>query len=124
MEEAVLRSYADVSNVARNHSASCVAVPTGPLTPLDTPAECRPSVSGPSPDDFYPPASRRREEQGAVTLEYSVAADTIPADVRVAASSGFADLDTAALKYAKFLRAQGSCVGVRARIRVRFVIAE
>jgi TonB family protein len=123
-EEAVLRSYADTSSVTRNYSTNCLAIPAGPLAPLSTPAECRPSLSGPSPDEFYPAASKRRQEQGAVTLEFSVSADTIPADVRIASSSGFADLDTAALRYAKYLRAKSSCAGVRTRMRVRFVIAE
>jgi TonB family protein len=122
-EYPVLRSYANASNMPRTYSASCVAIPAGPMPPLGTPPECRPSYSGPSPDDFYPPSSKRREEEGSVVLEFSVTADAVPADVRVAASSGFAELDTAALTYAKHLRAKGSCVGVRARVKVRFAIA-
>jgi TonB family protein len=123
-EEAVLHSQTDVNVKPKNYSTECVAVPQGALPPLGTPPECKPTLSGPSPDDFYPPGSRRREEQGGVALEFSVTADAIPTDVRVVGSSGFADLDTAALKYAKHLRAQGPCVGVRSRVKVRFVIAQ
>jgi TonB family protein len=121
-EDAVLSSYADASNMPQAYSANCVAIPTGPLAPLGNPPDCRTSFQGPSPDDFYPPSSRRRDEQGSVVLEFTVTADTVPAEVRVAASSGFAELDTAALNYAKHLRAQGSCVGTRSRVKVRFTI--
>jgi TonB family protein len=122
VEDAVLHSYANASNMPSTYSASCVSIPAGPMAPLANPAECRPVLTGPSPDDFYPPGSRRREEQGSVVLEFTMTADAVPADVRVAASSGFAELDTAALKYAKQLRAKSACVGARKRVVVRFAV--
>lgn len=46
----------------------------------------------------YPRSARQRGEQGDVVLEISVAADGSVSSVAVATSSGFADLDAAALK--------------------------
>ena len=52
----------------------------------------------------YPRGARQRGEQGDVVLEIAVAADGSVASVSVATSSGFADLDAAALKAVRSAR--------------------
>ena len=49
----------------------------------------------------YPKGARQRGEQGDVLLEIRVNAEGAVDDVKVAASSGFAELDEAAVKAAK-----------------------
>lgn len=62
----------------------------------------------------YPRAARQRGEQGDVVLEIDVAADGSVASVAVATSSGFADLDAAALKAVKSARFSPAKSGDRA----------
>lgn len=62
----------------------------------------------------YPRAARQRGEQGDVVLEIDVAADGSVSSVRVATSSGFADLDAAALKAVKSARFSPAKSGDRA----------
>ena len=62
----------------------------------------------------YPRAARQRGEQGDVVLEIDVAADGSVASVAVAPSSGFADLDAAALKAVKSARFSPAKSGDRA----------
>ncbi len=54
----------------------------------------------PDMSTFYPPASRRREEQGTVKVRICVDPDGRVSDTRVADTSGFPDLDNAALRAA------------------------
>jgi TonB family protein len=120
-EDSVLLSYANASNAPRSFSASCFAV-SATATKFTLRPECRAAMKGPSPDDFYPPAAKKRNEQGGVVLDYELTATSIPADVRVVQSSGFAELDSAALKYAKQLSSTSKCVGERTRFKVLFKI--
>ena len=86
---------------------------------------CEPKVRAPNPDDFYPPASIRRGEEGAVTFEYSVDAQTrAPKDVAIVSASGFVDLDSAALKFARQVRVETACTDQRYRLTVHFKIAD
>ncbi len=62
----------------------------------------------------YPRAARQRGEQGDVVLEIDVAVDGSVASVAVATSSGFADLDAAALKAVKAARFSPAKSGDRA----------
>ena len=62
----------------------------------------------------YPRAARQRGEQGDVVLEIDVAADGSVASVSVATSSGFIDLDAAALKAVKAARFSPATSGDRA----------
>ena len=73
----------------------------------------------------YPEGARERGESGAVTIEILVGADGSVADVSVAASSGFADLDEAAVKAARrarFVPAEsgGRPVASRARLTLDY----
>lgn len=62
----------------------------------------------------YPRAARQRGEQGDVVLEIDVAVDGSVAAVAVATSSGFIDLDAAALKAVKAARFSPAKSGDRA----------
>jgi len=56
----------------------------------------------PHPDDYYPDASRRSEEQGATVLQVCVdAAGRLTSDPMPSQTSGSGRLDTAAIKLAK-----------------------
>ena len=77
----------------------------------------------------YPEGARERGESGAVTLEILVGADGTVADVSVAASSGFAALDEAALKVARrarFVPAEsgGRPVASRARLTLDYKLSD
>lgn len=106
------------------------------------PMSAPPSVSTPAPQQAkveapprprrairpdYPQGARQRGEQGEVVLELEVAADGACSSVRMVRSSGFAELDAAAIKAvraAKFIPAQaaGRAVAAVARLTVTFVL--
>jgi protein TonB len=50
---------------------------------------------------FYPPLAKRRREEGVVTVHFSISASGEILDVAVRRSSGFEDLDQAALAAAR-----------------------
>jgi len=55
----------------------------------------------PSPDDYYPPASKRREEQGEIVIRAHIAPTSCATEFAVVASSGYPELDQAALRVAE-----------------------
>lgn len=73
----------------------------------------------------YPRGARRRGEEGDVTLEVLIAAEGAVKDVRIVESSGFRELDEAAVSAAKAsrfspARAGGAEVESQARITLSF----
>ena len=73
----------------------------------------------------YPKGARQRGEQGEVVLEIHVGADGTVDDVKVAVSSGFPDLDAAAVKAAKAAkfspaRSGRESVASSARLKLQF----
>lgn len=58
-------------------------------------------LGAPSPDDYYPPASRRREEQGAIMVRAHVTPSNCATEFAVVVSSGYPELDQAALRVAE-----------------------
>jgi TonB family protein len=94
--------------------------------PLAVPPACEfKLVSVPNPDDYYPRGAKRREESGDVVVEASIRRGSQEfSDLRVAMSSGFEDLDNAALGVAKDARGQSKCPKQRYRFKIRFVIRE
>ena len=71
----------------------------------------------------YPRSARRKGHEGRVTVEIAVADDGAVADVEVVASSGYAELDAAALgaaRSARFAPATVDGVGVSGRLRLTF----
>jgi len=116
-----VRSHGPIALVPTSFSSTCVAVPATPPPFEEVAEECKGSVTRPSLDDFYPPASVRREEQGDVWLEYAVEdGNKRLLDVRVVASSGYEEIDSAALKAARRISTTGQCPGRRYRIKVGF----
>jgi TonB family protein len=83
----------------------------------------------PSSEDYYPAASKRAEEQGAVTIKVCVdAKGKIIGNPTVVTSSGFARLDEGAVKLARAGRYQAGTAGGEAlpescvSFRVKFEI--
>jgi TonB family protein len=77
----------------------------------------------PNPDAYYPPGARRREEAGAATLDFSVDNETHRfVDIRIARSSGFRELDMAAIKLGKAARATSTCPSQHSRFTLKFRI--
>jgi TonB family protein len=76
---------------------ACATVPATSQTTADTRAHVDTSVST---QTIYPAQSQDAGEQGSVVLSVNVARDGMPMHIRVAQSSGFADLDAAAIETA------------------------
>jgi TonB family protein len=55
----------------------------------------------PSPDDYYPPGSKRREDQGAIVVRAHIAPSNCATGFAVVVSSGYPELDQAALRVAE-----------------------
>lgn len=73
----------------------------------------------------YPKGARQRGEEGNVLLEIEVLADGTVGEVKVVGSSGFGELDAAAVKAARAARftpakSDGNPVGSRARLTLAF----
>ena len=71
----------------------------------------------------YPRSARRKGHEGSVTVEISVAKDGIVSDAEVVMSSGFDELDAAALgavRTARFAPATEDGVSVSGRLRLTF----
>ncbi|MCG3187326.1 MAG: hypothetical protein IOMNBAOH_01935 [Rhodocyclaceae bacterium] len=80
-------------------------------------------LSNPKPD--YPWSLRRRGIEGTVRLRVNVAADGLPTDVMVVSSSGFDEMDRAALEAVKSWRFQparrsGQAVAALAEVPIVF----
>jgi TonB family protein len=103
-------------------SSQCSAAPEPP--PLTTPAECKATIKRlMDPGLFYPPGAKRRNEQGPVTVEFTVAeAMGPPSDIAIARSSEHADLDTAARKLAATMVLETNCPGQRFRKVIPFLL--
>jgi TonB family protein len=88
-------------------------------------------ASGANPADFYPPGSKRRAEQGTPIVKACVGpSGNLLRDPEVVVSSGFPEIDAAAIKVAKASRYKaGSEDGVPLpesciKFKVKFVINE
>jgi TonB family protein len=117
-------SYGPVALVPRRFEATCVAIPAT-IEPYSMTKECFGLTYAPPVERFYPPGARRRKEEGDVIIEYSVQRRSYALhDVLVLASSGFEEIDNAALALSKAVTVRDQCVGRRYRMRFRFLIAE
>jgi protein TonB len=77
----------------------------------------------------YPESARRRGQQGRVLLQVNVSTDGLPVTVSVAASSGYASLDAAAVTAVeqwRFVPATrgGTPVAAVAEVPVRFRLTD
>ena len=80
------------------------------------------------PENYYPPSSKRRGEQGAIVLRAHIATDNCATEFAIVVSSGFPDLDQAALRVAEastYLAAteNGKTIEGYLTFKVRFTIA-
>lgn len=80
------------------------------------------------PPPHYPDEAVRQHHEGTVLLVVTIGADGLPLDVAVEQSSGFAELDAAALASARgwrfhALQPDGTATTAKARVPVRFHLA-
>jgi len=111
-------------------SASLKFVPRS--TPCPTPevaaaAEKATLTRAADPVSYYPPASRRREEQGAIIVRVRVNPASCATGFAVVASSGFPELDEAAIRVAEASRyvpatENGQAMESELTFKVRFTI--
>jgi TonB family protein len=124
-ESSVERVIARAQDVPSAFSSTCRIIPAELPPKPDVPEECTMSIRGPAAGDFYPPGSKRRDEQGTVAFEFSVDPSTRQAiDVWLVASSGYQDLDIAALKYSKHMRITTNCPQQRFRTNLQFKLSD
>ncbi|HEX5306812.1 MAG TPA: TonB family protein, partial [Dyella sp.] len=77
------------------------------------------------PPPHYPEEAVRQHHEGTVLIELTIGIDGVPHDLTVAQSSGFAELDAAALEAARewrfrALRSDGATTTATTRVPVRF----
>lgn len=130
--EAQLKSAMDAaaSQIAQTRSDSELEfVPRAtPCPGPEAPAAKAGLIRAANPNDYYPPGSKRREEQGAIIVRAHINAASCATEFAVVASSGFVDLDQAAIRVAEASRyAAATDNGVASEgylsFKVRFVIA-
>ena len=105
-------------------STDCRSVPA--VAPaLAGSSTCPVEVTVDNPDDFYPPGSIRRRESGEVIIDFTVEAGSArPKDIRLAQTSGWIDLDSAALKLARKFDISSQCGMQRVRRSIVFDISQ
>lgn len=121
---AVVASLAEQGVSASTFEATCA--PRAPLPPLTTDAKCKYEVVKPvNISDFYPPEARRLDEQGPVTVEFTVPGKAAsPTDVKVVASSLSPRLDQGAVQAVSAMIMSSACKNQRYRLRLNFQLEE
>jgi TonB family protein len=121
---AVVGSLAETGVSASTFEAVCT--PRAPLPPLSTDAKCKYEVVKPvNISDFYPSESRNLDEQGPVTVEFTVPGKAAsPTDVKVVASSLSSRLDDGAVKAVSAMIMSSACKNQRYRLRLNFQLEE
>lgn len=96
-------------------------VPMEPSSEVRDEAAKREIVAMPHAADFYPDSAKRAGEEGRVVVRICANAEGIVQTANVTSTSGFPDLDDAALRYARSVRVRGrnasggtvpTCVGL------------
>jgi TonB family protein len=122
------RSVVHALNVPRQLAATSFGSdcsPLPPLPPLDKPENCTMKISGVNPADFYPAGSVRRNEQGKVTGEFTLAEEKGKAtDIVILRGSEHPDLDAAALQLFTRATMTTNCPGTRFRLSMPFRLKE
>lgn len=112
----------DVSGV----SSRCVDVPRV-APPEPAPGSCEMTLAlAQEADSYYPPGSKRRIEQGVAYFDFDYRHDSKRlSNFSLARSSGFSDLDNAALRLLRAARVSvDGCISGRARRAVSFVMPQ
>jgi len=104
-----LSDWSDVSEPSDQSDPSDTPAPSGPVATLESGGGASGQINAhPSLErairPTYPIASRRRGEEGTVILDVSVGVDGRAAAVSLVSSSGFPDLDRAAVRAAEQAR--------------------
>jgi protein TonB len=114
-----------VEEVSANATpAAPPAPPAPPAAPADIAAGSDLSY-GSRPNPHYPPQAVRQHHEGTVTLLILVGVDGVPKDIKVEKSSGFRELDRAAMDAARNWRFNPEVKGGRkvegyARVPITF----
>jgi TonB family protein len=113
------RSLSDLSFIPR----------TTPCPTPDAPAARAGLTRAADPNDYYPPGARRRDEQGSIVVRAHVTAAGCASEFAVVASSGFSELDQAAVRVAEASRYaaasdNGAALDGYVTFKVRFVIKD
>lgn len=115
-------------NTAGGVVLQAVCDPTSEVQPTPGPANM---TSGANPVDYYPPASKRRAEEGAPIVKACVGSSgELLRDPEIVESSGFPELDAAAIKVAKASRYKAATEGGISlpesclKFKVKFVIKD
>ena len=100
--------------------AAALALSAFRATPKEcTPKDIRPAKELRQPSVQYPPTSRDNGEEGTVTLLLAVQTDGSISDIRIARSSGYPRLDTAAQKALRNIKLQpATCHGKPIAVRI------
>jgi hypothetical protein len=112
----------DVSGV----SSRCLAVPQV-APPEPAPGSCEMTLAlAQEADSYYPPGGKRRIEQGVSYFDFDYRHDSKRlSNFSLVRSSGYSDLDNAALKLLRAARVSvDGCISGRARRAVSFVMPE
>ena len=90
-----------ISNTTSQHQPAAAPAPK----PSNKKAASIDLKHSPQTEDYYPPASRRNNEEGVTQVHVCVGANAkLTGDPTMEKGSGFPNLDAAAIKYAKDLR--------------------
>ena len=116
------RSYGPLARKPLRFASSCRKIDSAPLAPLAAERRCALYVNFTDlPENYYSPGAMRRHEEGEVTLEFTAAGDPLKAqELWVVASSGFGELDNAALTMGGVFSLATNCPGERFRRIIRF----
>ena len=117
----VMLAGAHAPAYAHESDESAIDEPDSAAPPFYNEASCPVDARADSLEDFYPPGSLRRMESGEVIIEFTVEIGTKHArDVSLVTSSGFDDLDRAALKLGRSLAVAAACGTQRVRRSILF----
>jgi TonB family protein len=119
-ERAIIRDLSLPAEPVSTFEVTCTERP--PVAAPTTPRECSYQiVKSVLLSDYYPPTSRRADEEGPVQLEFTVPGENAqPTDVTVLAGSLFSRLDEAAVRAVQDMSMTTNCPGQRFRFVIGF----
>jgi len=119
-ERSANASRGPLSSVPLSFASKCHAVPAI-AAPMKASSDCPIEATLDNPDDFYPPGPIRRQETGETVIEFTADPGSVSArDIALVQTSGFVDLDSAAIRLGRALRISSSCASQRIRRSILF----
>ncbi len=115
-----------IGDVAGSQDLRVTCAPVAGLAANVAANKCRVSAIGvPSVSEFYPPGSKRRNEEGRVVLNVWLdQKEGNPALVELKESSGFVELDMAGVKMGSYMVFKGDCDQGYTAVAVAFRLAD